>query len=196
MSEREDKQDIAELIQNWAFWRDTGEWDSLLDAFHPQGTMTATWFSGPAKEFVAGSRASWEKGGRSSHFVGGSRITVRGDRAIAESRMVLMVRSVLDGEEVDASCYGRFYDRVVRHEGRWRILERRLIYEKDRLDPVRPGAIVKLDPDLLARFPEGYRHVAYVQSKAGMNVLENLVVLRSPAREQMYRDGAAWLAAA
>jgi hypothetical protein len=193
MSEREDKQEIAELIQCWAFWRDTGEWDSLLKAFHPQGEMVATWFSGGAKEFVAGSKAAWDRGGRSSHFVGGSRITVRGAKAIAESRMVLMVRSVLDDEEVDVTCYGRFYDRMVKHEGAWRILERRCIYEKDRLDPVRPGAVVVLDKALLKRFPEGYQHVAYVQSKSGMKVLEDLVVLRSPAREQMYRDGTVWL---
>ena len=193
MGEREDKQEIAELIQCWAFWRDTGEWDSLLKAFHPQGKMVATWFSGGAEEFVAGSKAAWDRGARSSHFVGGSRITVRGAKAIAESRMVLMVRAVLDGEEVDVTCYGRFYDRMVRHEDAWRILERRCIYEKDRLDPVRPGAVVVLDPALLKRFPEGYQHVAYVQSKSGMKVLEDLVVLRSPAREQMYRDGTAWL---
>lgn len=193
MGEREDKQEIGELIQCWAFWRDTGEWDSLLSAFHPQGKMVATWFSGGAKEFVAGSKAAWDRGARSSHFVGGSRITVRGAKAIAESRMVLMVRSVLDGEEVDVTCYGRFYDHMVKHEGAWRILERRCIYEKDRLDPVRPGAVVVLDQALLKRFPEGYQHVAYVQSRSGMKVLEDLVVLRSPAREQMYRDGTAWL---
>jgi hypothetical protein len=193
MSEREDKQDIAELIQGWAFWRDTGEWDSLLNAFHPQGKMVATWFSGGAKDFVSGSKAAWDRGARSSHFVGGSRITVRGAKAIAESRMVLMIRAVLDDEEVDVTCYGRFYDRMVKHEGAWRILERRCIYEKDRLDPVRPGAVIALDEALLKRFPEGYQHVAYVQSKGGMKVLEDLVVLRSPQREQLYRDGKVWL---
>jgi hypothetical protein len=193
MSEREDQQDIAELIQCWAFWRDTGEWDSLLNAFHPQGRMVATWFSGGAEDFVAGSKAAWDRGARSSHFVGGSRITVRGAKAIAESRMVLMVRAMLDDEEVDVSCYGRFYDRMVKHEGAWRILERRCIYEKDRLDPVRPGAVIVLDQALLKRFPEGYQHVAYVQSRSGMKVLEDLVVLRSPQREQMYRDGKVWL---
>lgn len=193
MSEREDKQDIAELIQSWAFWRDTGEWDRLLSAFHPQGKMVATWFSGSAKEFVAGSKVAWDRGGRSSHFVGGSRITVRGAKAIAESRMVLMIRSVLDDEEVDVTCYGRFYDRMVKHEGAWCILERRCIYEKDRLDPVRSGAVKVLDQALLKRFPEGYQHAAYVQSKIGMKVLEDLVVLRSPACEQLYRDGTVWL---
>jgi len=195
MSEREDKQDIGELVQYWAFWRDTGEWDSLLKAFHPQGKMVATWFSGGAKEFVAGSKAAWDRGARSSHFVGGSRIAVRGAKAIAESRMVLMIRAAVGDEEVDVSCYGRFYDRVVKHEGAWCILERRCIYAKDRIDPVRPGAVIVLDQELLGRFPEAYRHVAYVQSKSGMKVLEDLVVLRSPAHEKMYRDGNAWLEA-
>jgi len=196
LSEREDKQDIAELIQNWAFWRDTGEFDNLLNAFHPEGRMVATWFAGPAKEFIAGSRAAWERGGRSSHFVGGSRISVREDKATCESRMSLMIRAKLDGEEVDVTSWARFYDRVVRFEGRWCILERRLVYEKDRIDPVRPGAVVTLDPEILARFPEGYRHVAYVQSKGGAKVLEDLISFRTPAHEKLYADGKAWLEAA
>jgi hypothetical protein len=50
---REDKLAIIEVIQNWALWRDGGDWERLRGAFHPEGTMTATWFSGPADEFIA-----------------------------------------------------------------------------------------------------------------------------------------------
>jgi len=38
---------------------------------------------------------------------------------------------------------------------------RQPIYEKDRLDPLDPSAKLALDAELLARFPEGYRHLAY-----------------------------------
>ena len=51
---------------------------------------------------------------------------------------------------------GRFYDFFERREGRWGLVLRQPIYEKDRLDPVDPSARVALDPALLARFPEGY----------------------------------------
>ena len=46
MSEREDKQDIAELIQNWAFWRDTGEFDSLVLDTPAVGQHTLTFRNG------------------------------------------------------------------------------------------------------------------------------------------------------
>ena len=45
---------------------------------------------------------------------------------------------------------------------------RQPIYEKDRLDPVDPATTLKLDPTLLTQFPEGYRHLAYVQTRIGL----------------------------
>jgi hypothetical protein len=71
---------------------------------------------------------------------------------------------------------------------------RQPIYEKDRLDPVEPGAAVKLDPELLARYPEGYRYLAYLQVQAGYPVKTDMPQLRGPAVEALYARGAAWLA--
>jgi hypothetical protein len=75
----------------------------------------------------------------------------------------------------------------------WTIVRRQPIYEKDRLRPVDPSAILVLDVELLARFPEGYRHLAYVQSKNGFTVKTGLPGLRGPAVEQLYAEGKAWL---
>ena len=50
-----------------------------------------------------------------------------------------------------------------------------------------------LDRDLLARFPEGYRHLGYLQTKAGFNVKLGLPGVRGPEVERLYREGAAWL---
>jgi hypothetical protein len=71
---------------------------------------------------------------------------------------------------------------------------RQPIYEKDRLDPVDPGARLELDHNLLAQFPEGYRHLAYLQTKIGYEVKSDMPGLDGPQVEQLYRDGAAWLA--
>src|SRR5215831_17122127 len=101
MTEREDKLAIAEVIQNWAIWRDTGDWDNLRTTFHPEGTMTATWFSGTADDFIAGAKAAWSKGSKSAHFIGGSAIRVRGAKALAETRIILLIRDVLDDVEID-----------------------------------------------------------------------------------------------
>ena len=192
--EREDKLAIAEVIQNWVLWRDGGNFKALRSTFHKDATMTSTWFSGPAEDFIA--RAEGRKpGGRSAHFAGGSSVRLNGDKALAETPMILMLRERIDDIEVDVTCNGRFFDRFVRADGQWCILRRGVIYEKDRLDPVRPDAVLKLDETILARFPEGYRHIAYVQTKRGMAVATDRPTLPSPELEVLYREADAWLAA-
>ena len=143
--------------------------------------MTTTWFDGSFDAFVESCEASWRKGSRSQHFLGGTVAEIEGPRAIAQTRMSINVRSQLDGVEVDAVCTGRFFDRVEKREGVWRIARRSVIYEKDRIDPVDPGAKISLDPALLARFPEGYRHLAYLQTKNGFAVRGGLPELRGDA---------------
>jgi hypothetical protein len=95
---------------------------------------------------------------------------------------------------VDVVCTGRFYDFLEKRGGRWGIVRRQPIYEKDRLDPVSPSEQLSLDPDKLAAFPEGYRHLAYLQASIGFNVKQNLPGLRGAAVETLYAEGAAWLA--
>ena len=70
---------------------------------------------------------------------------------------------------------------------------RRLAYEQDRIDPVEPGAPVVLDKTLLAQFPEGYRHLAYLQSKIGYKIKDELPGLDGAPLEALYAKGASWL---
>jgi hypothetical protein len=53
----EDRLAIAEVVQNWAIWRDAGDWERLRTAWHDDGWMSATWFQGPAAKFIEVSRA-------------------------------------------------------------------------------------------------------------------------------------------
>jgi len=46
---------------------------------------------------------------------------------------------------------------------------------------------------LLGRFPSGYRHIAYVQTKLGFTVNDNLPELKGPVVAQLYTEGKAWL---
>jgi hypothetical protein len=71
---------------------------------------------------------------------------------------------------------------------------RRHIYEKDRIDPVDPAATLKLDAALLSRFPAGYRHLAYLQTRVGYDVKNDLPGLDGPALDALYAQGAIWLA--
>jgi hypothetical protein len=93
----------------------------------------------------------------------------------------------------DVNCTGRFYDFIERRDGRWGLVLRQPIYEKDRMDPVDPAAELSLDPDLLARFPEGYRHLAYLQSQIGYPVKTDMPGLKGGTVEALYAHGRRWL---
>ncbi|NBW47591.1 MAG: nuclear transport factor 2 family protein, partial [Betaproteobacteria bacterium] len=96
----------------------------------------------------------------------------------------------------DVVCTGRFYDFVTRHEGRWKLLHRQPIYEKDRIDPVDPSAVLQLDQKALSAFPEGYRHLAYIQTRIGYKVKIDMPMLKGDGVGQLYARGARWLAGA
>lgn len=189
-----DKQVIRETVENWVLWRDAGDWERFATVWHTDGWMTATWFQGPAQKFIEVSREGFNKGVSILHFLGGWTCEVMGTRAISQIKMTISQRAQVDGVLVDVVCTGRFYDFFEKREGRWGIVRRQPIYEKDRLDPVDPSAVLKLDAELLARFPEGYRHLAYLQSKNGFKVKADLPGLRGPAVEKLYTEGHAWLA--
>ncbi|GAA3435125.1 nuclear transport factor 2 family protein [Kutzneria kofuensis] len=191
---RDDVREIRTVIENWAVWRDAGDWTRFATVWHRDGQMTATWFHGSAADFIAASAKGFEAGVRILHFLGGSSVDVAGDRAIAQTKMTITQRATVHGVPADVVCTGRFYDFFGREDDQWRIVRRRLIYEIDRMTPVNPGARIELDAQRLARFPEGYRHLAYVQTEAGYEVRNGLPGLTGEAVERLYRDGAAWLA--
>jgi hypothetical protein len=188
-----DRLAIAEVVNSWVLWSDAGDWERFATVWHDAGWMTATWFQGSATEFQKARRAGLERGVSIIHFLGGTSIEIAAERAIAQTKMTINQRATVDDVLVDAVCTGRFYDFFAKRSGRWAIVRRQPIYEKDRLDPVEPGRTLTLDAALLARFPEGYRHLGYLQTKAGFNVRLGLPGLRGPEVEKLYAEGAAWL---
>ena len=188
-----DRLAIIEVVNNWVLWSDSGDWERFATVWHDDAWMTATWFQGPAKEFQKARRAGFERGVSIIHFLGGTTVELRRERAIAQTKMTINQRAPVDGVVVDVVCTGRFYDFFEKRDGRWGIVRRQPIYEKDRLDPVDPSVRLALDQTLLDRFPEGYRHLAYLQTKAGFNVRLGLPGLRGPEVQKLYAEGRAWL---
>jgi len=188
-----DKLALRELIENWAVWRDACLWEQFRTVWHDDGRMMATWFQGTADEFVAVSKTGFEEGVRILHFLGGSSLDVQGDRAVTQTKMTIGQRADVDGVACDVVCTGRFYDFWERRAGRWGLVLRQPIYEKDRLDPVAPDAVLALDQELLMRFPTGYRHLADLQTRIGYKVKPDMPGLTGPEVEALYTRGAAWL---
>jgi len=192
-TEAEDRRAIRDLIENWAVWRDALMWDRFRTLWHDDGRMMATWFQGTAEEFIKVSQEGYARGVRILHFLGGSSIDIAGMRAIAQTKMTISQRARVDDVICDVVCTGRFYDFLEKRRDRWGLVLRQPIYEKDRLDPVDPAARLELDKDLLARFPEGYRHLAYLQTRIGYKVKTDMPGLDGPEVEALYRRGQSWL---
>jgi hypothetical protein len=188
-----DKLAIREAVENWVLWRDAGCWERFATVWHSDGWMTATWFQGPAKQFIEASRDAFDKGVNILHTLGAWTCEIAGPRAISQVKMTIHQRAPLGGVLVDVACLGRFYDFSEKRERRWAIVRRQPIYEKDRLDPVSPSAVLRLDAGILAQYPEGYRHLAYLQSRNGLSVKLGLPGLRGPEVETLYAEGQAWL---
>ena len=185
---------IRRLVERWAVWRDAGDWERFATLWHPEGRMMATWFQGPFDDFIRVSQEGWARGVSILHFLGGSAIEVVGGRAIAMTKMTISQRGLVEGVLCDVVCTGRFYDFVVKHEGAWKLLHRQPIYEKDRVDALDPAAVPQLDVAVLATFPEGYRHLAYIQTRIGYRVKLDMPMLKGPVVEELYARGARWLA--
>ena len=188
-----DRLAIRDLVENWAVWRDAGDWERFRTVWFDDGRMMATWTQGTAGEFIAMSKAGWERGVNILHFLGGQSIDAVGTRAISQTKMTISQRAIVEGVEVDVVCTGRFYDFLEQRAGRWGFVLRQPIYEKDRIDPVDPSATLLLDRDLLLMFPVGYRHLAYLQTGIGYEVKRDMPGLQGPEVEALYRSGAAWL---
>lgn len=187
------RQLIAELIQNWVIWRDAGDWSRFRTLWHPGGRMIATWFQGGFEEFIAANQQAFAQGVRILHFLGGSSIEIQGDRAIAQTKVMISQRAKVHGIECDVLCVGRFYDFFERRAGSWGYILRQPIYEKDRLDPVDPGIRLQLDEQRLQQYPEGYQHLAYLQAGIGQQVTMTLPGLTGERVEELYAAGKSWL---
>ena len=187
-----DKLVLRDLIEDWVVYRDACLWEEFRKVWHDDGVMMATWFQGTADEFIKVSQEGYDRGVRILHFLGGSTIDIAGARAIAQTKMTISQRAKVDGVLCDVVCTGRFYDFFEKRD-RWGLVLRQPIYEKDRLDPVDPAATPKLDKKLLSSFPEGYRHLAYLQTRIGYTVKPDMPGLDGPEVAALYERGERWL---
>jgi SnoaL-like domain len=191
-----DRLAIRDVVENWVIARDSADWELFRRQWHDDGYMMATWFQGPRDDFIRVSQEGFAKGVSILHFTGASQATLSADgaRAISQTRMTIMQRGRVHGVLADVACTGRFYDFFAKRDGRWGIVLRQPIYEKDRMDPVTPGERIHINQALLNQYPEGYRYLAYLQVQAGYPVKTGMPGLRGPEVEALYARGAGWLA--
>ena len=191
--ELRDRLAIRDLIENWVVWRDAGDWERFRSVWFDDGRMMATWTQGTADEFIEMSKQGWAKGVSILHFLGAQSIDLAGNRAISQTKMTIPQRAPVYDVVVDVVCTGRFYDFLEKRGARWGLVLRQPIYEKDRMDPLDPAMKLLLDAKLLGSFPEGYRHLAYLQSQIGYKIKPDMPGLKGEAVQRLYASGAKWL---
>jgi len=117
----------------------------------------------------------------------------RGDRALLESDMAILIREYIDGQLFDYTGHCRFLDQVERRAGRWGILRWTAIFDKDRLDPAQGEAPAWLREVDLATPDAGLAFMRLRQRRKGRDVPASTVVGGSEAERQLRRDAWAWL---
>lgn len=175
--------------------RDQGRWDDLLAQFHPEGRIQVSWYRGPIAGFVEASRrAAGRSPVASKHWIGAPRVGIAGGRAVADTDIVIMLRLALGGHEVDVTSFARFHDWFERHNGRWRVLRRVCIYERDRLDPLDAAefATVRAELDLTSG-PAAYRHLAGALKALNAPVLPSQVCAGSDEEAATFVSDRSWL---
>jgi SnoaL-like domain len=193
MTAAEDKLSCADVIVSWGLYRDQLRWPELLSTFHPDGVIAVSWFRGPFTEFVERCKRS----GPSKHLIMAPLVKVKGDRATAETTVLILVRQLIEGLTVDMTSRGRFLDRLERRDGEWKIVERAALYEQDRIDPLVPSEAFAqmMQQTDVANYPEPYRYMALRLAAIGRPLAEPVYYDGAPHTQALNARYAAWLAA-
>jgi hypothetical protein len=194
----EDEHQIASLLIRWGHARDSDDWETLAGCFHDDATIHISWISGPAKEFVARSRAmaaARKPGGHIKHVISGPWIRINRDRAFSRCHANLYIRTNLDGHEFDLQSWLRFFDLLERRENVWRIVKRTAVYEKDRMEPVDPRGFPKdffADLDLSV-FPASAKFLCYWLQRIGCSPSPGIISVYSDEERALREEGERWL---
>jgi hypothetical protein len=190
-----DRLAIRELVENWFVHRDNRDWEKFLEVWHEDGVMMTTWGGRTSpRGFAQAAQRGYDNGDRMLHACGPTNVELAGDRAIAQSKLRIMQRGPVEAVLCDVTCIGRVYDFYERRGGRWGLVLRQPIYERDFIVPVDPAHTVRLDPDKLARFPDGYARLAYLQEGLGYTIKPDMPTESGPELEALLAQGREWLA--
>jgi hypothetical protein len=186
----DDRQQITDLMTGWIH-RDLAQWDAMRALFHPEGTIEITWFEGLFSEFVDASAKMGVSALKTKHLIGNPVITFNGDKALVETNAMIVGENI----ELDLGCsvHNRFYDRVDKRNGVWKIVHRQSVYDMGGF--TFPQGLVEIDKAVSKKYPREYAALAYVLEKSGFPVNRVFATRGSELEKKMKEEGQAWLAA-
>jgi hypothetical protein len=186
----EDRLQISDLMTGWIH-RDLGQWEALRRLFHADGTIEVTWFEGLASDFIEGSMKMGASDARTKHLIGTP--VVRFNQAVTKA--IVETNAVIIGENVKLNigceAHNRFYDRVEKRDGVWKLLHRQSIY--DMATFTFPMGLIEIDSAIAAKYPREYAALAYMLEKSGFPVKRVFATRGSELEKQMKAAGETWL---
>jgi hypothetical protein len=127
---------------------DRQDWDLVRSAFHPGARDNHGPYNGDAPEgFIAFAKEFLGAIEGTTHFTGNQLVEVEGDLAWHEAYCVSYERmkATDDFPRTDRIVVFRYFDRMERRNGAWGIVDRVVIIDSERQDPV-PDATMPIPP--------------------------------------------------
>ncbi|GAB1217116.1 hypothetical protein ATERTT37_006339 [Aspergillus terreus] len=103
------------------------------------------------------------------------------------------IRELSEGWPMHRDADVRFVLFLGKQPQGWQIFCNHPIYEKDKIVPVNPSRIPKIDPEAVAKEPKGYRYLAYSIRRLGYPIKTNLPQLYGRERDLVYQEMVDWL---
>lgn len=181
-AEQLDRIAIAELILCERTARDSAFWDEMAAYYHPDSEIEVSWFRGSGAEFVNRTRLQYEASKKrvdgaeriNFHEMGSAVVTVRSDRAIAETACTLHSFFPLDGIACKNTGFVRLMWRARKLDGRWLIAGLRCVYIRDLMTSCNPSLSPVIDQAELDRYRPSYRFTSYHLSRLGLDPKDDL----------------------
>lgn len=171
-----DREEIFDLVRRERFCRDQQRFDEMSACFHPDAYVRTSWYDGHGGQaYVDATRKGMQSRSNSKHWIFPAVSQINGDRALVESPAMIFNRVMLEDVEIDFFVFCRFFSRVVREDGTWKILTFEVLFERDVLTPVDTTQTPPLDREVLDALRPSYKHLAYLQQRRGFIVNPDLL---------------------
>ncbi|KAI9804619.1 MAG: hypothetical protein M1833_006693 [Piccolia ochrophora] len=190
-----DRMKVREICEGWGTYRDAAEWRNYRSMFHDDAYIATSWKQGPIDEFVEASKEGFEKGSDFMyilHRIIGQTVDVQGNRAVSKMKVTITCRFTFDGVEMDNEADCRFFFLLEKRQGKWGVVFYTLLFDKDKFVPVNPGHTFTIPEEEVAKYPSGYRYLAWAESRIGSPPKMDLNA-HGPERDVLYAKCKDWL---
>lgn len=196
LEELKDKENIRELVEYERYCRDYHHYDAMKKLFVNDSRVNVSWMSGSGEEFVEASKK--REGNRpymGGHKIFNTIVWLNGNKAIAESMAMIIVRGKMMNIDYDMPAYSRVLYRVEKIDNCWKIKQLDCIYEFDSIYasfPMHEADVFK--PGDFDDYRSSYKGICWIEEKMGGTPNQELAGEDDPnGVEVLYQKANEWL---